>query len=102
MDIKSPSVEEAMRININAPIEETIDRLLNLKYTNSYTKTTYKRYLLRYCEFMEVKTLSEILDINYQEVIDRCILFLGDYNPSTQRVMLSSIGVLFNYISKIV
>ncbi|NUM35318.1 MAG: hypothetical protein HUU50_12280 [Candidatus Brocadiae bacterium] len=102
MDVKSPSVEDVMNIDIDAPIEKAIDQLLNLRFTNSYTKITYKRYLLRYCQFMEVKTLAEILDLNYQEVIDRCILFLGDYNPSTQRVMLSAIGVLFNYISKVV
>ena len=91
-----------MSIDINAPIEESIDSLLNLKFQNPYTKATYKRYLLRYCNFMEIKTIGEILEINYQDVIDRCILFLEDHNPNTKKVMLSAIGVLFNYISKIV
>ncbi len=102
MDLNSPAVEEIMRIDVDAPIEESIDRILDIRFSNFHTKATYKRYLLRYCQFMEVKTLSEILDINYQEVIDRCILFLGDHKPNTRKVMLSAIGVLFNYISKIV
>lgn len=101
MERHSPPDKGSSEIELQAPIEQAIEYLLSAKFHNEGTKATYKRYLLRYCDLIGVTNLAEILDISYQDIIDRCIVFVGEnHNPNTRRVMLAALGVLFDHLSK--